>query len=89
MNKVELLELLKEIEEDKKNNRYLKKVSLAEFIKGVKKQTNDKYNDEDIILDEIDVENVKQELQSIMWENVGILRDKKSLLKLKKYFYDK
>lgn len=48
MNKVELLELLKEIEEEKKNNRYLEKVSLTEFIKGVKKQTNDKYSDKEI-----------------------------------------
>lgn len=65
--------------------------SVAEYLKSIELKTPkqidedikaiiDKYNDEDIILDEIDVENVKQELQSIMWENVGILRDKKSLL---------
>ena len=60
--------------------------SVAEYLKSIELKTPkqidedikaiiDKYNDEDIILDEIDVENVKQELQCIMWENVGILRD--------------
>ena len=39
----------------------------------------DKYNDEDIVLDEIDVKSLKSELQNIMWDYVGILRDEKSL----------
>ena len=39
----------------------------------------DKYNDEDVVLDEIDVKSLKSELQNIMWNYVGILRDEKSL----------
>ena len=39
----------------------------------------DKYNDEDVVLDEIDVKSLKSELQNIMWDYVGILRDEKSL----------
>ena len=39
----------------------------------------DKYNDEDVVLDEINVKSLKSELQNIMWDYVGILRDEKSL----------
>ena len=48
MNKDTVLELLKEIEEEKRKNRYLEKVSLDEFSKSVKKYTGDKYNDDEI-----------------------------------------
>lgn len=41
----------------------------------------DKYSDEDLIMDEIEIEPLKTHLQNIMWENVGILRDEKSLIK--------
>ena len=40
----------------------------------------DKYGDEDIILEELDVKTLKKQLQNIMWENVGILRTETSLL---------
>ena len=39
----------------------------------------DKYNDEDVVLEEIDVKSLKSELQNIMWDYVEILRDEKSL----------
>ena len=42
MNKNELMELLKEVEEEKRKNRYLEKVSLSEFSKAVKKNNGDK-----------------------------------------------
>ena len=48
MNKGELLNLLKEIEEDKRKNRYLEKVSFDEFTKAVRKHTGDKYTNEEI-----------------------------------------
>ena len=48
MNKIEVLEMLKEIEEEKRKNRYLEKVSLEEFSKSVKKYTGEKYSDDDI-----------------------------------------
>ena len=48
MNKNDLINLLKEVEEEKRKNRYLEKVSLNEFNKAVKKNNGDKYDDEDI-----------------------------------------
>lgn len=48
MNKNELMELLKEVEEEKRKNRYLEKVSLSEFSKAVKKNNGDKYSDVEI-----------------------------------------
>lgn len=48
MNKNDLLDLLNEIEEEKRKNRYLEKVSLVEFTKAVKQNTNNKYNDDEI-----------------------------------------
>ncbi len=39
----------------------------------------DKYS-QDVIIEEYDIESLKAELQEIMWDYVGILRDEKSLL---------
>lgn len=47
MDKRDLLKLLEEIEFDKRKNRFFEKVSLEEFEKGVKNNTN-KYSDEKI-----------------------------------------
>ena len=65
--------------------------SAAEFLKSIELKTPkqideeiksiiDRYNDEDVILDEIDVHSLKVRLQEIMWDYVGILRDEHSLL---------
>jgi len=48
MDKSVLINMLKEIEEEKRQNRYLEKVSLGEFSKAVKKNNSDKYSDEEI-----------------------------------------
>lgn len=64
--------------------------SVAEFLKNTKiktpkqidedvKKIIDKYSEEDCIFDEVDVIELKKKLQNIMWDYVGILRDKKSL----------
>lgn len=64
--------------------------SVAEYLKSVElvtpkqigaeiKSVLDKYSDEDIIFDEVDAKSLKSELQNIMWDCVGILRDEKSL----------
>ena len=64
--------------------------STAEYIKSLELKTPkqidehiksiiDKYNDEENILEEIDINNLKSRLKSIMWDNVGILRNEKSL----------
>ncbi len=47
MNKEEIIKLLEEIETEKRKNRFFEKISLAEFSKGVKANT-DKFNDEEI-----------------------------------------
>ena len=47
----------------------------------------DKYSDEDIVMDEIDVQVLKSKLQNIMWDYVGILRDKKSLTEANELIY--
>ena len=65
--------------------------SVAEFLKTLDLKTPkqidetikakiDKYSDEDTIMDEIDTKTLKKDLQSIMWDYVGILRNKKSLI---------
>ena len=48
MDKKELLSLLEEIENDRRKNRFFEKVSVGEFIKGVKK-CNDELREEEII----------------------------------------
>lgn len=64
--------------------------SAAEYLKTIElitpKQINEdiksilnKYSNEDIILEELDITPLKHELQNIMWNYVGILRDKSSL----------
>jgi L-aspartate oxidase len=64
--------------------------SVADYLKTLKLKTPkqideeiksiiDKYNDEDVVLDEIDTKSLKSGLQNIMWNYVGILRDEKSL----------
>lgn len=65
--------------------------SAAEFLKSIELKTPkqideeiksiiDRYNDEDVILDDIDVPALKVKLQEIMWDYVGILRDEHSLM---------
>lgn len=44
------------------------------------KSVIDKYIDEDVILDYVDVGSLKEKIQNIMWDNVGILRSEKTLL---------
>lgn len=43
------------------------------------KSVIDEYNDEDIILEEIDTDVLKNKLQNIMWNYAGILRNEKDL----------
>ena len=40
----------------------------------------DKYCDEDMIPDELDIQASKKKLQNIMWDNVGIFRNEKTLI---------
>lgn len=65
--------------------------SVAEYLKSIVLKTPkqideeiksiiDKYNDEDLILEELDVTSLKIKLQEIMWDYVGILRSEHSLL---------
>lgn len=65
--------------------------SAAEFLKSIELKTPkqideeiksiiDRYNDEDVILDDIEVPSLKVKLQEIMWDYVGILRDEHSLM---------
>lgn len=65
--------------------------SAAEYLKSIELKTPkqidesiksllDKYTDEDVILEEIDIPSMKKELQEIMWNYAGIFRDEKSLL---------
>ncbi|MFI3300336.1 MAG: L-aspartate oxidase [Candidatus Gastranaerophilales bacterium] len=66
--------------------------SVADFLKSfeivVPKQVDedikniiDEYADEDLILEEFDVLDLKNRLQDLMWNNVGILRSEKSLMR--------
>ncbi len=65
--------------------------SVAKYLKTIElktpKQINenlksliDKYSDEDVILEELDIKTLKKELQDVMWSYAGILRDENSLL---------
>ena len=65
--------------------------SVAQYLKSVELKTPkqideeiksviDKYIDEDVILDYVDVGSLKEKIQNIMWDNVGILRSEKTLL---------
>lgn len=65
--------------------------SVAEYLKSIELKTPkqidenikseiDKYTDEEIVLDELDIPAMKKNLQNIMWNNVGIFRDEHSLL---------
>ena len=64
--------------------------SIADYLKSLDLKTPkqigeeiksiiDLYSDEDLVLEEIDIHSLKQKLQDIMWNYVGILRDKRSL----------
>ncbi len=64
--------------------------SVAEYLKSIELKTPkqidsemkshiDRYSDEDIILEEIDVNPLKKKLQNIMWNYAGIFRDESSL----------
>ncbi len=66
--------------------------SVAEYLKTIQlktpkqideniKSTIDRYTDEEIILDELDIPQLKKKLQEIMWNDAGIFRDEHSLLK--------
>lgn len=68
---------------------YLKSFELKtpKQIDEVIKSTIDKYSNEDEVMDELDVNSLKSELQNIMWDNVGILRDEKSLNLAKDLIY--
>lgn len=65
--------------------------SVAEYLKSLElkmpkqideniKSILDKYTDEEIILEELDIPSMKKTLQEIMWNYVGIFRDENSLL---------
>lgn len=60
---------------------YLKSQELIapKQIDGSLKAVIDKYSD-DVILDEVDVRELKLKLQAIMWEGAGILRSQKTLI---------
>ena len=64
--------------------------SVAKYLKSLELKTPkqidediksliDKYSDEDMIPDEVDIPSLKKELQEIMWNNVGIFRNEKTL----------
>ena len=69
--------------------KYLKTIDLKtpKQISEKIKQIIDKYNDEDIILEEIDIKSLKTKLQDIMWNYVGILRNEKSLVEANELIY--
>lgn len=60
---------------------YLKSINLKtpKQIDEELKSVIDEYNNEDIILDEIDVSSLKTKLQNIMWNYAGILRNEQDL----------
>lgn len=62
---------------------YLKTLDLKtpKQIDEIIKSEIDKYSNEDIILEEMDVKPLKSELQNVMWDYVGILRNEESLSK--------
>lgn len=64
--------------------------SVAEYLKSIELKTPkqideeiksiiDKYSDEDIVMEELNVQLLRGRLQGIMWDYVGILRNEKSL----------
>ncbi len=64
--------------------------SVAQYLKSVELKTPkqidediklliDKYSDEDVILEELDIPLLKKKLQDIMWNNAGIFRSGKTL----------
>ena len=64
--------------------------SVAEYLKSLELKTPkqfgeeiklilDRYSDEDVVLEELDVQALKHRLQNIMWDYVGILRSEKTL----------
>ena len=66
--------------------------SVADYLKTIELKTPkqideeikseiDEYKNEDVILEEIDLKSLKSQLQSIMWDYVGILRDNEKLTK--------
>ena len=61
--------------------QYLKSIELKtpKQIDEDIKSLIDRYSDEDVILDELDVPLFKKKLQDIMWDNVGIFRSEKTL----------
>lgn len=72
--------------------------SVAEYLKSIELKTPkqigeeiksiiDKYADEDIVIEELDVHSLKTSLQNIMWNYVGILRDEKSLKEANELIY--
>lgn len=65
--------------------------SVADYLKSIELRTPkqideniksilDMYSEEDSVLEELDIPEMKKQLQNIMWNNVGILRDKTSLI---------
>lgn len=65
--------------------------SVADYLKSIELRTPkqideniksilDEYSEEDTILEELDIPAMKSKLQDVMWNNVGILRDKNSLI---------
>lgn len=65
--------------------------SAAEYLKSIELKTPkqidesiksllDKYTDEDVILEELDIPSMKKELQEIMWNYAGIFRDENPCL---------
>ena len=61
--------------------KYLKTIELRtpKQIDESIKSLIDKYTDEDVVLEELDIPSLKQKLQDIMWNYVGIFRDENSL----------
>lgn len=64
--------------------------SIAEYLKDLELKTPkqigediksiiDRYSDEEVVLEELDIKSLKEKLQDIMWNYVGILREEKSL----------
>ena len=72
--------------------------SVAEYLKTLELKTPkqigedlkaiiDIYSDEDIVMEELDTQALKAKLKDIMWNNVGILRDEKSLEQAQELIY--
>lgn len=72
--------------------------SVAEYLKTIELKTPkqigedlktmiDIYSDEDAVMEEIDTQVLRTKLKDIMWDNVGILRDEKSLERAEEMIY--